>query len=207
MTHVVMQAAEFATIEVAERAEAALAELIARYAEFEATDPGPWSEERVPAPLLAFGAKHGIEWPGTDSSRFLLKGIFEEEATLLRVDRMVFFFGGGFELGGKTLRSILRKLGAVGVGYDGNCDLIVQAKDPAARAAELAEFLVDEDYEEQFTLAADPLPSRLFSVTLEGNGERSALTFNDAGVQDWAFVAALPQLWGEDPRLASKPSN
>ena len=56
-----MQAAELESADDARRVEAELAALIASYVEFEQTDPSPWSGERVPPPLAAFGAKHGVE--------------------------------------------------------------------------------------------------------------------------------------------------
>lgn len=201
MSHVVMQAAEFASPDSARRAEIELGAVMASYARFEATDANPWGGEGAPPPLVAFGRAHGIEWPADKSARFFLKGLFEEEARLLRVDRMLFFWGGGFDLGGETLREILRKLGAVRC-TDG-CDLVVRVADPDARAAELAAFLTNEDYEDQFELSAtEPdLEHRLFSLTLEGESGARYLIFDDSGVQDWAFVAILPQLDGEDPRL------
>ena len=201
MSHVVMQAAEFASADDARRVEAELRALIERYIEFEATDPSPWSGERAPPPLVAFGAKHGVEWPHNQASRFLLKGLFKDEANLLQVDRLLFFWGGGFDLGGETLRAILRKLGAVVC--HGGCDLVVRTEDPEARAADLAKFLEDEDFEDQFEVSSDDadLEHRLFSVSLESDDERRYLIFDDSGVQDWAFVTILPQLDGEDPRL------
>src|SRR5688572_96943 len=147
MAHVVLQAAEFATANDARRVEAELAALIASYVDFEASDPEPWGGKRVPPPLVAFGQKHGVEWPHDEPSRFLLKGLFKDEAQLLQVDRMLFFWGGGFDLGGETLRTILRKLGAVAC--SGGCDLVVRTPDPEARATELAEFLTEEDYADQ----------------------------------------------------------
>lgn len=41
----------------------------------------------------------------------------------------------------------------------------------------------------------------LFSITFEGPTATQRLVFDGSGMQDWAFVAALPQLDGEDPRL------
>src|SRR5688572_22515320 len=113
MSHVVMQAAEFATLEAATAAEAALQQLFAAYVAFEDTAAEPWSAETVPTPLVELGKRYGVAWPGDDSSRFLLKGGFDEAAEVLRVDRIVLFFGGGFDLGGEWLRAVLRKLGAV----------------------------------------------------------------------------------------------
>lgn len=54
-------------------------------------------------------------WPNDLDSRFALKGSFADVASRLRVDRMVFFWGGGFDLGGAALRKVLSKLGAVAV--------------------------------------------------------------------------------------------
>jgi hypothetical protein len=201
MSHVVMQAAEFASVDEAKRAEAELQQLIDGYVDFEATDPDPWNQDRVAPPLVAFGQRHKIEWPQTQASRFLLKGSFEEEINLLHVDRMVFFWGGGFDLGGETLRTILGRMGATRCAE--SVHLVVGTPTPDKRLAELTGFLVDEDYEDQFDVASDAeaLKDALFSVTLENGDDRKHLVFDDSGVQDWAFVSLLPQLDGEDPRL------
>lgn len=112
MSHVVLQAASFPTPAEAQRAEEELQKLFDAYVAFESSDPEPWRQDRVPPPLVDFGRAHGVEWPLRDDARFLLKGAFAEAAQLMRVDRLVFFWGGGFELGGTTLRAILAKLGA-----------------------------------------------------------------------------------------------
>lgn len=174
--------------------------LIEGYVAFEKSDPDPWRTDRVPPPLAAFGAAHGVEWPLRDDSRFLLKGSFEEEAQLLRVDHVLFFWGGGFELGGPTLRAIFTKLGAT-LCTD-RCALSIRAGDPDARADELAAFLEDEDYEGQFTL--DDEHGTLHTLTIIGPRSGRALSFDDSGVQDWAFVALLPQLEGEGLELAAR---
>lgn len=196
-----MQSAEFATADDARRVEAELERLIDSYVEFENSDPNPWSGERVPPPLVAFGAKYGVDWPHTEESRFLLKGLFKEEAKLLQVDRMLFFWGGGFDLGGETLRAILRKQGAVVC--HGGCDLVVRTGNSESRAAELAQFLTEEDFEDQFAVSSNPsdLKNRLFSLTIESDADRRYMIFDASGVQDWAFVSILPQLSGENPRL------
>ena len=202
MAHVVMQAAEFASVDEAMRAEAELRQLVDGYVAFEKTDPEPWSQERVPPPLVAFGQRHGVQWPHAKASRFSLKGLFEDEANLLRVDRMLFFWGGGFDLGGETLRTILGRMGAVACAEF--VHLVVETRDPQTRLAELTSFLVDEDFEDQFQVvsSAAELEDVLFSITLRNGSERTHLVFDDSGVQDWAFVSLLPQLDGEDPRLS-----
>jgi hypothetical protein len=55
----------------------------------------------------------------------------------------------------------------------------------------------------QFTTTPDDaaLDGAPFAITFERDGDRVHLTFDDSGVQDWAFVAMLPQLWGDDPVL------
>jgi hypothetical protein len=60
MAHVVMQAAEFPSIELAQRGEKELRALIEQYVQFERSDPDPWGGKRVPPPLVAFGDRHGI---------------------------------------------------------------------------------------------------------------------------------------------------
>ncbi|WP_437543460.1 hypothetical protein WME97_33095 [Sorangium sp. So ce367] len=202
MSHVVMQAAEFSTVAAAEQAAAELRRLVADYVTYEKTADAPWSEGAVPAPLVELGRRHGVPWPGDAASRFLLKGLFDDEANVLSVDRLVFFWGGGFDLGGAWLRAVLlRGLGAV------RCtdlpQLVVRVDDPQARAAASGEFLVEEDFEEQFTMTSDDavLDGALFIITFERDGDRVHLTFDDSGVQEWAFVAMLPQLSGDDPAL------
>jgi hypothetical protein len=196
MSHVVLQAASFPTVEDAQRAENELRKLFDAYVAFESTDPE--RQDRVPPPLIDFGRAHGVEWPLRDDARFLLKGAFVEVAQLMRVDRLLFFWGGGFELGGPTSRAILEKLGAA-VTTD-RCDLVVRSSDPDARVRELIEFLEEEDFEDQFTIDdedADPL----HRLRVVGPAHERVLTFDDSGVEDWAFVALLPQLDGEDAAL------
>ena len=198
MAHVVMQAAYFPTLEAAQRAEQELQQLFDAYVEFEDEDPNPWDQDRVAPPLVEFGKRHGVDWPADEDARFLLKGSFDEMATLLRVDQMVFFWGGGFDLGGATLRTILERLGASNP--TDQCHLTVENSDPDARLAELVEFLEVEDYEDQFELDPEDLDWALHSLTIAGPNHSRTISFDDSGVQDWAFVAILPQLDGEKPR-------
>ena len=200
-----MQAAECASVEDAARIEAVLEQLCAAYLAYERTAESPWSPDAVPEPLVAFGERHGIPWPrGRQDARFLLKGMFDDATALLRIDRMVFFWGGGFDLGGPWLREILVRLGARATTDAPH--LVIACADPVARADELAAFLVEEDYEDQHTLSSDDadLDRALFSVTLVHGDTRRHLVFDDSGVEDWAFVALLPQLDGEDPSLAAR---
>lgn len=190
MAHVVMQAAEFPTQEAASKCEAELRLLFDAYVKFEKTDPDPWGGSRVAPPLVEFGRLHGIDWPHDQKSRFLLKGTFEDAAELVRIDRVVFFWGGGFDLGGPTLQTVMRKLGATAVAQW--CHLRIAHDEPAQRLSGLTTFL-DED--------AAELEHALFSITIESGRERKYLLFDDSGVQDWAFVAAVRQLDGEDPQL------
>ncbi len=204
MAHVVMQSAEFATVEQAQKAESELKWLCDAYTDFEANDPDPWNQERIPPPLIEFGKRHGLDWPNEKHARFLLKGGFAEMVELLRLDRMVFFWGGGFDMGDEPLRQILRKLGATDVRE--TCDLIVKCTDPDSRIAELAQFLEDEDFEEQY-FVDDYDDWAYFSVKLEGDNHSRMIWFDDSGVQDWAFVTMLYQLDGEDPRFAAPASD
>ena len=107
---IVMQAAQAGSIADAERIEAALAELIASCAAYERAHyasenvkpvtvrTAPWSAPTIPEPLVAFGERHGVPWPRTEEARFVLRGTFPEDVSLLRVDRLVFFWCDGFEL-------------------------------------------------------------------------------------------------------------
>jgi hypothetical protein len=203
VSHVVMQAAEFPSIDAAMQCEKELRSLVDDYVRFEKTDPDPWRTTRVAPPLVAFGQRHGVEWPKEEHSRFLIKGLFEDEAQLLRVDRMLFFWAGGFDLGGPTLREILRRLGASAAVGEGKCHLAIRHEDPDARAEELAEFLREEDFEDQFSLgdATDSPAGWSFTITVIGPRHRKRLSFDDSGVQDWAFTELLPQLTDENPTL------
>jgi hypothetical protein len=200
MAQVVIQAAEFPTLEQAEHAEAELKWLYDAYVEFENTDPEPWRTDRVPPPLVEFGKRHDMAWPNTDDARFLLKDQFSMIAELLRIDRMVFFWGGGFEMGGEPMREVLRKLGATEVRP--NCNLVIESPDPDARVAELAQFLDDEDYADQYTVGTGESGWRYFSLDVRGPDCVRSIECDDSGVQDWAFVTLLYQLDGEDPRFA-----
>lgn len=206
MSHVVLQAAEFPSVDLAARCERELLALVAAFARFEATDPSPWAEGRVAPPLVAFGARHGVTWPGDESSRFLIKGLFADEAHVLRCGRVVFFWAGGFELGGEALRAVLVRLGASAV-HNNGCHVAVRHADPDARVAELAAFLADEGYEDQFTVeeGASPPDDPSFSVTVIGDHHRRRISFDDSGVQDWAFTAVLPQLSDDQPSLHGAP--
>lgn len=198
MSHVVMQAAQFVTLADAARVEEELQRLRAAYISYEQHADSPWSADAVPAPLVELGARHGVPWPGDKDSRFFLKGAFDDAAEVLRIDRLVFFWGGGFDLGGEWLREVLRKLGAV------FCTdlprIVVRVADPHTRVAEASEFLIAEDYEDQFS-TDDALDDALFTITFANDTQRTHLVFDDSGVQDWAFVAMLPQLSGDDPVL------
>jgi hypothetical protein len=201
VSHVVMQAAEFPSVDLAVRCEEELRALVDAYVEFEATSSGPWGGKTVPPPLAAFGKAHGVDWPSDERSRFAIKGLFEEEATVLRVARVVFFWAGGFDLGGETLRAILRSLGATVVVGEGQCHLMTRHDDPTAWVEELAAFLDDEDFEDQFTAGDGAASDSYFSITVVGPSDTKHLAFDDSGVQDWAFVTVLPQLGGAGPSL------
>lgn len=202
MSHVVMQSAEFPTAEAAKAGEAELQRLFDAYVRFEKEDASPWRAGRVPPPLVEFGKRHGIDWPSDEGSRFQVKGLFPEEAHLLRVDRALFFWVGGFDLGGDTLRGILTKLGAKTVSpypY-----VFIRNADPDGRIGELAAFLDGEDFEQQYSVDDGVAENfgMLFSVTaVAPDGRQKRIWFNDSGVQDWAFTNILPQLDGEDPRI------
>ena len=200
MGNMIMQAAEAGSIADAERIERALTELLAAYVAFERSHAAPWDPATILAPLVAFGEQHGVAWPDHRDARFLLKGAFADVAHVLRVDRLVFFWGGGFDLGGEWLREVLAKIGAI------TCTdrplVSVRCDDPDARIEELSRFLIDEDFEDQFALDA-PNHEALFTVTLVNGDRHRTLVFDHSGVQDQAFVSLLPQLDGEDPTFTA----
>lgn len=199
---VIMQAAEFVDVTAAAAWEAELRALREAFVRFERTDPAPWSMAVVPEPLAAMAARRGLEWPLSDRTRFLVRGSLAD-TEILRVDRLVLFWGDGFELGGATLAEIARSDGATRTAA--GCHLRVRADDPEARAAALGAFLDEEDHAGRYRVegGAGPVPGdAIHTITFEGPGGAARLVFDGSGMQDWAFVAAAPQLDGEDPRLA-----
>lgn len=208
MAHVVLHCAEYPDGDAARLVGEALQRLKDEYVEYERGLGQRRADEGIASPpLVAFGQRHGFEWPA--SARFAIKGAADEiEVTV--VDRVVFFHAGGFELGGMAIEWYLAHSGAVSWASD-RAHLLVRSADPVASARELAAFLVDEDYEEQFTLLVDgevelrPFQDDeadfAFTVTLVDAEHTCVLGFDDSGVQDWAFVSLLYQLCGMDPSL------
>ena len=200
MAHVVMQAAQLPTTRAAEAAAEALARLVDEYSAWEeAAGAAAWDEGPTPPPLLAFAARHGFEWP--TGARILLKGMAGEVLCVAAIDELVFFWGGGFEVGGAGIERFFAAGGAVAQAT--RCHLTVRSESPAALVESLAQFLDEEDYEDQYSsqpLAAASLGELLHSVTVEGP-EPLVLGFDDSGVQDWAFTTVLYQLAGLHPRL------
>jgi hypothetical protein len=222
MAHVVLHCAEYRSSDAANLAAEALMKLKEDYASYEARalqsrraphgGSSSSSPETIPPPFVAFGERHGFVWPS--SCRFSIKG-FADEIEVVAVDRLVVFYVGGFELGGKALASYFAGSGAIRYVSDGG-HLVMQVAEAVDRARELAAFLVDEDYEGQFTLRIDgevqgAPPDEddaehdeeffLFTVTLTNAEHTCVLGFDDSGVQDWAFVSLLYQLSGMDPTL------
>jgi len=200
MAHVVMQCAQLPTAAAAESVAQALARLIDEYSAWEdAAGASAWDEGPLPPPLHAFADRHGFVWP--DGARNLLEGMAGEVLQVAAIDELVFFWGGGFEVGGAGIERFFAAVGAVAQATC--CHLKVRSESPAALVESLARFLDDEDYEEQYSvqpLADADLGTLLHSVTIEGP-EPVVLGFDDSGVQDWAFTAVLHQLAGMHPRL------
>jgi hypothetical protein len=97
-------------------------------------------------------------------------------------------------------------LGAGAAAPKNSCHVVILDTDPHARAKQLADFLVEEDYEDQFTagegtFSPTELPNMLFSISVIGPHSSAHLSFDDSGVQDWAFTTLLPQLSDKDPSL------
>lgn len=213
MAHVVLHCAEYRTPEAAKLAGEALQQLQDEYAVHERSALERGDSGVIPPPFVAFGRQHGFEWPA--ACRFVIKG-FAEEIEINVVDRLVFFHVGGLELGGRAIETYFARSGAIRWATD-RAHLVVQSADPVAAARELAAFLVDEDYEGQFTLSVDdavelpPFHSYqtqfFFSVTLTNAEHTCVLGFDDSGVQDWAFVSLLYQLLGMDPSLVDESSD
>lgn len=199
MSHVVMQAAEFPNIEAAGAAMARLEAFYSKYVEFEATDPNPWSWDAVPDVLTRFGNEFGVDWPHTKTARFMLKGAFRDTAELLCVGRLVFFWGGGFEMGGDTFRAVLAKMGATKTAEF--CELVIHNDDPDGLIEAWVESLEADDFEDQFTLDPEEDGDWLHTITVKGPTGERLVAFDDSGVSDWAFTSLLPQLVDLDPRF------
>lgn len=209
MAHVVLHCAEYRSSEAANLAGEELEKLKEDYLRYEPSvalqsSRPPYgdnaSPDTIPPPLVAFGERHGFVWPS--SCGFLIKG-FADQIQIAVVDRLVFFHVGGFELGGEAMATYFRASGAIRCASDA-AHLVMQSTQAVAQARELAAFLVDEDYEDQFTLRVDGDEDGddfLFELTLSDAEHTCVLGFTDAGVQDWAFVSLLYQLLGSDPTL------
>jgi hypothetical protein len=208
MAHVVLHCAEYPTSEAAELAGAGLQRLKDEYIAYERSVGHRREPDGVVAPpLVAFGQRHGFAWPA--SGRFEIEG-GADEIEVSVVDRLVFFHVGGFELGGEAIETYFARSGAIRCASE-RAHLVMRSAEPVASARELAAFLGDEDYEEQFTLLVDgavelrPFHDEqidfLYTVTLADAEHACVLGFDDSGVQDWAFVAMLYQLCGMDPSL------
>jgi len=207
MSHVVMQAAEFPTPEHATRAAKELEALVAEVGRFEKKEQGKWDHKMAMPPLVKFGRRHGVKWPDNEASSISVKGVIEEDGNVLQVDRMVFFWIPGYDLGGDPMREVLRRLGATEVGSEGNCNIEIRADDPDTRLEELTEFLDEEDYQDQYSVRGDvPVTGMYFSLTVVGKDQKVVVEFDDSGVQDWDFTAVLPQLSGEDPIFRKVPT-
>ncbi len=206
MAHVVLHCAEFESESAAGVAAAGLDEFRAATIAYERQLGGP--AEPPDPPLVEFAKAHGFALHG--ACEVLVKGPAEDTMQVLQVDRLVFFYAGGFDLGGDAIETYFSLAGASHYSRD-TAQLVVASENPQASARSLASFLDDEEYAEQYYLAeaeaevyADPTP---FSVRFEtaDTSLATAVIFDDSGVQDWAFIACLPQLHGQAPRLAAPP--
>lgn len=221
MAHVVLHCAEYPSSDAANAAADALTKLKEDYARHESSvalqsSRAPYGDSTkpgvIPPPLVGFGERHGFVWPS--SCGFSIKGL-ADEIEIAAVERLVFFYVGGFELGGSAIETYFARSGAIR--YASNrCHLVMQSAEAVDRARELAAFLVDEDFEDQFTLRIDGKvegrsgevhrggegdENLLFAVTLTNAEHTCLLGFDDSGVQDWAFVSLLYQLSDMDPSL------
>ena len=203
----VTHCAHFATESAARDAVHALEVLLQEYADYEhsvtlqSSDP-PYGDtakaNAIPPPFIAFAARHGFNWPS--SCGFLLRGP-ASDAELIQIDRLVFFRGNGFELGGEAIQTFLKMRGAL-VGSD-EANLVVQCDAPDERRGELAAFLEDEDFEGEFVLLdrMQDDAELLCSITFQSPKTQRVLGFRHRGMEPDAFVAALYQLAGEDPLI------
>ncbi len=199
MAHVVMQAAEFPDLKSAESAMARLTKFKAEYIEFETLDPNPWSWESVPSVLTSFGREFGIEWPHQKSARFLLKGTFAEASELRQAGRLIFFWGGGFEMGGDTLRTILKHMGATKTVEF--CEIMVRSDDPDGLIETWVELLEANDFEDQYILDPDDGEDWLHTIMVKGDDNERLIAFDDSGVSDWAFVSLISLLQDLNPNF------
>jgi len=204
MSHIVLHCAQFSSVQKAEIAAQRLNELRQSYID--------WSNFRFskgeslsefPQLLFDFAEKHGFDWPRDKKNGFLIKGDAEEIQVVV-IGALVFFYAGGFSLGGTAMLNFFRVVDATH--YATHCHLLVSADDPDGASKDLAAFLDAEDYEEQYAIKSnrDELESllTLHSVRfISPKGKESVLGFGDVGVQDWAFVSAIYQLDSGSPTL------
>lgn len=198
MAHVVLHCAEFPS---SEKAIAAAAELETLKAALVAWEVGNFSDgKNVPMPCLEFAERRAFEWP---PNAVVLLEHPASEIEVVQVDALVFFYGGGFDLGGAGTARFFEYAGATRCATSGH--LVIDAQDPVALTRELASFLDEEDFADQYRVFEGKPPAPLMhSITLTGPGGPRVLGFDDSGVQDWAFVALLPQLDGSRPRFGRR---
>ncbi len=201
MSHVILHCAEFDSEAAARAVEAALVGFCAAYAVYEREVHGRGLVPDQPSPpLIEFARAQGFTLRGEGA--LLIKGLAQDELKVVRIDRLVCFYAGGFELGGDGIEAYFAHAQARRYARD-EAHLVVASEDPEASARALAGFLEDEDFEDQYVLAEAGEGPRdgVFSVRFERGETAWTLSFDDSGVQDWAFIACLPQLDGESPSL------
>ncbi|KIG18664.1 hypothetical protein DB30_07679 [Enhygromyxa salina] len=196
MAHVVMHCAQFPSDEGAIAAAEALEGLRAALVKWERDNHNDGTKPA--APCLEFATRRSFIWP-SDGVISLKHGA--DEIEVLQVDTLVFFYGGGFELGGAGTERAFEAMGAAR--HVTGCHVVVEVGEAAAAARELAAFLDEEDFAGQYSLVEGDVKIEgfLHSIAFVGAAARHTLCFDDSGVQDWAFVAAAPQLSGMGPRL------
>lgn len=148
----------------------------------------------LPEVLVEMGRRHGFEWPR--NCGFLVKGSSSEIA-VEHIGRLLFVYANAFELGGLAMEQVFASLGSVR--YAERCHLRCDVADAAERERELAAFLADEDFDDAFR--AESSPHTLFSITLRDASASTTLYFDGENSGEEAFIALLPQLDADDPRL------
>lgn len=149
----------------------------------------------LPEVLVEMGRRHGFEWPR--DCGFLVKGS-SSEISVEPVGRLLFVYANAFELGGEAMKKVFASLGSVR--YAERCHLRCDVADAAERKSELATFLDEEEFDDAFR--AESSPHTLYSITLCDAAASTSLYFDGGNSGEEAFIALLPQLDGDDPRLS-----
>lgn len=195
MAEIIMHAAEFADAHSAQKAELELRQFIDEMIEYESTATDPWDGALQP-PVKALGERCGVEWKSREVHEVLIRGLFRDEAKLIRQNLALFFWAPGFGLGGPYLDAVLQNLGAHFVTHEPR--LLVRCGAPLEVHESLLEDLSAGGYP-----PPESSPEASFSIHFASDEKSRTLSFADKSAAAWAFVAVLPQLCARHPSAIS----